>query len=299
MDTKSGIGSVLSMVPVVGNTLAGVYGLASSIFGKSQKTKEQEQLEQQQKLQDQQIKGSKELADYSQQKQKEMWDYTNIENQVEHYKNAGMNPGLMYGMGGGGGVTTGGGTIPMPTGGQAPDAVKSKGMDIQEAMALSQIALNTSQAQKIKAETQEITEANIPQKQTQTANVAFQNELNKTIGLDAMWKNWQSASDKLWYESRKTMDDYNAWAAGNFAGKPTDNDTTPLAKAYKAGAEKTLQDLINAKTQNNIQQATATIEEYKAGLAAQGIPPDSPWYAKIIGDTLSKAGINPIKWVTK
>ena len=30
--------------------------------------------------------------------QKEMWDYTNYENQVEHMKNAGLNVGLMYGV---------------------------------------------------------------------------------------------------------------------------------------------------------------------------------------------------------
>ena len=39
--------------------------------------------------------------------QKEMWDYTNYENQVEHMKNAGLNVGLMYGGSGGGGATTG------------------------------------------------------------------------------------------------------------------------------------------------------------------------------------------------
>ena len=37
--------------------------------------------------------------------QKEMWDYTNYENQVEYMKNAGLNVGLMYGGSGGGGAT--------------------------------------------------------------------------------------------------------------------------------------------------------------------------------------------------
>ena len=32
--------------------------------------------------------------------QKDLWDYTNAENQVEHYKNAGLNVGLMYEGGG-------------------------------------------------------------------------------------------------------------------------------------------------------------------------------------------------------
>ena len=39
---------------------------------------------------------------------KEMWDYTNYENQRKHLQAAGLNPALMYGAGGGGGSTTAG-----------------------------------------------------------------------------------------------------------------------------------------------------------------------------------------------
>ena len=49
---------------------------------------------------------------------KEMWDYTNYENQVKHLKEAGLNPALLYGQGGGGGSAAGGGTaagVGLPT----------------------------------------------------------------------------------------------------------------------------------------------------------------------------------------
>ena len=40
---------------------------------------------------------------------KEMWNYTNFENQMKHIKEAGLRPGLIYGMGGQGGSTQGAG----------------------------------------------------------------------------------------------------------------------------------------------------------------------------------------------
>ena len=40
---------------------------------------------------------------------KEMWNYTNFENQMKHIKEAGLSPGLIYGMGGQGGSTQGAG----------------------------------------------------------------------------------------------------------------------------------------------------------------------------------------------
>ena len=40
---------------------------------------------------------------------KEMWNYTNFENQMEHIKEGGLSPGLIYGMGGQGGSTQGAG----------------------------------------------------------------------------------------------------------------------------------------------------------------------------------------------
>lgn len=48
------------------------------------------------------------MAQANQERSKEMWDYTNYENQVKHMKNAGLSVGLMYGNGGGGGSSTAG-----------------------------------------------------------------------------------------------------------------------------------------------------------------------------------------------
>ena len=54
---------------------------------------------------------NKEQAKYSTELSKEMWDYTNYENQKKHLEAAGLNPALLYGSsGGGGGSAAGGGT---------------------------------------------------------------------------------------------------------------------------------------------------------------------------------------------
>ena len=43
-----------------------------------------------------------------QQYNKDLWDYTNYENQRNHLEAAGLNPALLYGQGGGGGASAGG-----------------------------------------------------------------------------------------------------------------------------------------------------------------------------------------------
>lgn len=65
------------------------------------------QLKQQKKLQQLQLEGNKEMVDYNQAKQLEMWEKTNYVAQKEQMKKAGLNPALLYGMSGGGGATTG------------------------------------------------------------------------------------------------------------------------------------------------------------------------------------------------
>ena len=60
------------------------------------------------KLMDIQNRYNEKMAKNNQQRNKDLWDYTNYENQKNHMKAAGLNPALMYGMGGGGGVSASG-----------------------------------------------------------------------------------------------------------------------------------------------------------------------------------------------
>jgi len=108
------------------------------------------QLKQQEKLQDLQIKGNKEMADYGQQKQMEMWENTNFNAQKAQMEKAGLNPALMYGMGGAGGATTGAGASGAVGGAAADSGAERTGMGLQIA---SQLALQKAQKENIEADT--------------------------------------------------------------------------------------------------------------------------------------------------
>lgn len=101
------------------------------------------------KLLKQQVNANKEMSDYQFKKQKEMWDATNYAAQKEHMIKAGLNPGLMYGMSGGGGVTTGsgGGGISGATAtGSSNEAMGMVGMGIQTRLLKAQERLLNAQA---------------------------------------------------------------------------------------------------------------------------------------------------------
>ena len=91
---------------------------------------------------------NRENAAYSQQLQKDMWDYTNYENQVKHLKAAGLNPALIYGMSGGGGSTTGN----AQAAGVNNPGTSTVGMGLEAAQLLSNIRLANAQANKAEAE---------------------------------------------------------------------------------------------------------------------------------------------------
>ena len=100
----------------VGGLLSGAIGGLGSLMGigrrKEKKAREAEEREHQRQLEYMglQAQYNKEQAKYSTELSKEMWDYTNYENQVKHLKTAGLNPALLYGQSGGGGSAAGGGT---------------------------------------------------------------------------------------------------------------------------------------------------------------------------------------------
>ena len=79
--------------------------------------------------------------------QMDMWNKTNYGAQLEHMKSAGLNPALMYGMGGGGGATTG-----SQGGGSASKANAQKQMGIEGAMAQAQMQLMGKQGDKAEAD---------------------------------------------------------------------------------------------------------------------------------------------------
>jgi len=105
------------------------------------------QLKQQEKLQQIQIEGQRAMSDYNYSKQLQMWKDTNYQAQMEELKKAGLNPALLYGMGGGGGQTTGSGS-----GGSVQGATAATGQMgiVSQSM---QLSLMDAQRKNIEADT--------------------------------------------------------------------------------------------------------------------------------------------------
>lgn len=222
---------------------------------------------------------------YSQQRQDAMsdWNMQNAYNdpaaQMRRLEAAGLNPNLVYGNGSAANTST------APRGSNAPTPkFEAPQMDFgsvaQQAMVTRQLQANIAR-----------TEADTERIQAATVTSQFRNDLNQLIGLGDMAARYSMASDKLHYESSKVMHEYNAWVAANFAGKPTTDPTSPLAKAYSAGLDQALEAFRRAKLTNDAVAADNVVREFKANLVKQGLGPDTPWYFKLLGDLLIKSGV--------
>ena len=94
-----------------------------------------------------------------QQHNKELWDYTNFENQRKHLESAGLNPALLYGEGGGGGASAGGAQgLPagIASGHEAGLAIQGMGVGVNMANVMSQTRLNEALAGKADEEAKKI-----------------------------------------------------------------------------------------------------------------------------------------------
>lgn len=141
-----------------------------------------------------------EAAARSQQYKKEMWDYTNYENQLQHMMNAGLSPGLMYGLTGGGGVSAGGADQQGVSGQDAKGVgmgLQAQNLNVQKQLADSQTQLNESAAEKNKAEAKEV-ESRIPVNEREVGLKESQIALNKSQAqLNATQENLVKADIKL------------------------------------------------------------------------------------------------------
>lgn len=139
-------------------------GVADSAIGMGMglllgKINDKRQLKQQQKLQDMQMQGNLQMLKAQEEKELRMWKNTSYEAQKEQMKLAGLNPGLMYGMGGGGGQTVGGSGGGV-SGGHAPagggEAVQMAGMGLQMGLQKAQLDNIEAQTAKTKAEAKKL-----------------------------------------------------------------------------------------------------------------------------------------------
>lgn len=154
-------------------------GLISGIIGGiTGAASEKRQFAHEKEMMGLQAQYNKEAAAYSQQLQKEMWDYTNYSNQVKHLKEAGLNPALLYGMSGGGGSSTGS----AQAAGVSNPGTTAVGMGLDAAKLFSEIRLTNAEATKAEAEGEKISGVDTELTKAQTNLATFNATLAETKG---------------------------------------------------------------------------------------------------------------------
>ena len=237
-DTITGAGAGASIGGGWGALVGGGMGLMT---GLAEGDPAVNQIRQQQRLNEMQIAGNIELANYSQNLQKEMWNYTNYENQIKHLKAAGLNPALMYAKGGVGGQT-GSANAGQVAGSHASSEAEREAIGIQRNAQMLQTAMNITQIQNIKADTK-VKEA----------------EAEKMKGVDTEYTKSQTnvniANIKLIGENTENTRLRNL-------GQETQNELLKLEKLYQEGTLDSRilnQTLINDNLSANIRKLNEEI----------------------------------------
>lgn len=109
------------------------------------------QIRQQQKLTDMQLAANNQMGEYNYERQMKLWHETNYGPQMKELKKAGLNPGLIYGMGGGTGGTTAATPAQGTSGSHAPTGGgEAMGLMMQQ----MQLGLMEAQRENIQADTE-------------------------------------------------------------------------------------------------------------------------------------------------
>ena len=145
----SGLGSSLAS-----NTVSSGISWLSNKLGLTMSPEEvmKKQWQYNQKIMALQNQYNQQAAERGQQYAKEYWDYTNAENQKQHLINAGLNPALMYGQSGAGGMGATGGArqegVDQAQGNPIGMALQVQQMEQQKKLQDAQIAATYAQANK-------------------------------------------------------------------------------------------------------------------------------------------------------
>ena len=158
----------------------------------------------QRELMDIQYQNQRNLNQQGHQLQMDMWNRTNYGAQVEHMKKAGLSPGLMYGMSGGGGTTAGSQGGGSASGG---NAVQMHPMDMANLSLIdAERKLKEAQARELDARTDKagsdikVNEQNILESIARSGNISEDNKLKAEQKL-------KTISDRKLVESQERLNE--------------------------------------------------------------------------------------------
>lgn len=181
------------LMGTIGTEAGGVLNTGLGLLLEGHEDKRQQR--QQQALTEMQVKANKELSDYNATQQLKMWQATNYSAQMEELKKAGLNPGLIYGLSGGGATTTGGGAQTAVGGHAAAQSGEILGLMQMK----NQNALTEAQTENIKADT----ENKKTQNSNITADTAVKQETLEQIKTGITNTKAQTALTKIQTETEK------------------------------------------------------------------------------------------------
>lgn len=214
------------------------------------------------RLMDIQNRYNEQMAKNNQQRNKDLWDYTNYENQKQHIKNAGLNPALMYGMGGGGGVSANGAQgqgVTQPTDRSVEMGLKQQGLGLQLASIASQVDLNKSQAEKNKVEADKIAGVDTDMQKATIDNLIAQTSNEKIKkGLILGQIRVADAEEEL----KRNMADWT---------KDKADETRWNIKSLQKGIDKLAEEINGMKLDNELKERTIDNKVKESSLTLQNL----------------------------
>lgn len=214
------------------------------------------------KLMEIQNRYNEQMAKNNQLRNKDLWDYTNYENQKQHIKNAGLNPALMYGMGGGGGASANGAQgqgVTQPTDRSVEMGLKQQGLGLQLASIASQVDLNKSQAEKNKVEADKIAGVDTDMQKATIDNLIAQTSNEKVKkGLILGQIRVADAEEEL----KRNMADWT---------KDKADETRWNIKSLQKGIDKLAEEINGMKLDNELKKRTIDNKVKESSLTLQNL----------------------------
>lgn len=185
---------------------------------------------------------NEQMAQANQERAKELWDYTNLENQRKHLEKAGLSVGLMYGNGGTMQASTSGGQGSGVSGmkmNPVEAALQAKALGVQMQQVQSQTALNAASAAKQLAEADKIKGVDTEETKANIENLIAKTKSEKEKRELIRQQTWTEVAQQELLNSTADMQTHK-----------TDEIKWQIEN-YKKGLRKLEQEIIGAKIDNS------------------------------------------------
>ena len=236
---------------------------------------------------------SKEMTIFNREQQMQLWRDTNYGPQKEQMKEAGLNPALMYGMGGGGGATA----AAAAAGQQSADQYMPSAMGINLALQKAQVDLLEAQTKKTNVEAEKTAGVDTENVKADTGLKILQQVVTKYTGDEAKDVYERVKSPNRGIEAKTYQDElearqglagtiYELWSEGKLKDKAVQEIEGIALSNAKSRAERANilkqgeileQNLKGAKLDNIIKDLETRLQ------TETGIDSKSPTWLKMLG----------------